>query len=415
MRRCPIMDNTAIEGKLPVLFSALEKQLESLDYSCNTLRHYKWTIVELVEFMSSNSLFIYSIDIGCCFIRAQIPIRTAYRVKQMQTVIFRLNDILLGNGYVSMHRETRLLYPDRFSAPYRAYFDMREEAGLAPRTLNVERDFLGRFLFALEDAGVDSLTALDPHCVQKAFISCHADQSAAFAIHRFLRFIHEDGLVATDYSPLIPRVRRPRTVPSVYSDDEVARLLRSIDRTSPVGRRDYAMVLIAVELGLRAGDIVSLKPENIDCDRNIISLVQSKTGSPLELPLLEVVREAIAEYITAARPKSKRQEVFLCSRAPYRPMSQASFTSAVAKYFRRAEIETTGKHHGPHSLRASMATRLLAEDVPYGVIQKVLGHRSALSAKAYLNIDIERLRGCALEVPAPMGLFAKRVTPVEGR
>jgi integrase len=408
------MDNKVIMGKLPTLFTALEKQLEALDYSENTLLKYRQVKDELAEFMSQNNLFAYCVETGSNFVREQVLRRPSSCARQAQAVILRLNDVLLGNEYVNKHTEIHQRCPECFSRVLEKYLNTRKDEGKAPKTIDNEHHYIGKFLFALERIGINKLGELGPQDVQKAFASRRADPTTAQAIRNFLRFVHRDGLTATDYSVIIPRVRKPRTVVSAYTDHEIIRLLQSIDRTSLVGKRDYAMLVIAVEVGLRAGDIVSLKAENIDCDRNVISLVQSKTKSPIELPLLDVVQEAIAEYLKMARPKSSCPEIFISCRAPYRPVSRAALTTTVAKYFRKAGIDFTGKHHGPHSLRASMATRLLSEDVPYGVIQKVLGHTSALSAKAYLDIDIERLRDCALEVPAPSGLFAERLASVEG-
>jgi len=387
----------------------LIRQLEDLDYADNTLRHYCTTLNKLKSFMEEQTILDYSVDVGQCFIEKQVLIASAYRVKQMQTVLSRLNDILDNKSFIGAHTTPKKLSPDLFSGPMMAYLDARTAEGRSPQTVHTDHLYIGRLLLALENNGVDDLSKADAHSIRVAFTAVPVDSSVACTIRKFLRFAYTEGYADLDYSPTIPRIRQPRRVPSVYSDVEVKCLLNSINRLEPVGKRDYAMLLIAALLGLRASDIVSLKPENIDCQRNVITLTQSKTNTPIELPLLDEVKEAVAEYITAARPVSEHPEIFLGSKAPYRPLCASALGSVVSKYFKKAGIPIKGKHHGPHSLRASLATRLLSEDVPYGVIQKVLGHRSALTAKAYLNIDIERLRACALDVPSPSGLFAERL------
>ncbi|MDR1184098.1 MAG: tyrosine-type recombinase/integrase [Coriobacteriales bacterium] len=408
------MDNRIVAGKLPALASGLIEQLEALGYADKTLRHYASTLGELKSFMDDGSIFEYCEDVGLRFIGGQKALKPAHRARQAHTVIRRLDDVLANRGYVKMHTEPRELDLETFSGPLGAYLDSRKAEGRSQKTIYTDRLYAGRFLLALQDGGIDDLRVLDAHGIRTAFTSMPVSPGVAMVIRRFLRFVFEAGYTDADYSPLIPHMREPRRVPSVYAEDEVKRLLQAVDRTTAIGKRDYAMLLIAALLGLRAGDIVTLKAENIDCGRNVISLIQSKTKEPIELPLADEVKEAIAEYLKAARPKSGHKEVFLGSRAPYRPIGSSSLCAAVAKYFKKAEVDTANRRHGPHSLRASLATRLLEEDVPYGAIQKVLGHRSALSAKAYLDIDIERLRACALDVLGPTGLFAERLAPKGG-
>jgi integrase len=140
----------------------------------------------------------------------------------------------------------------------------------------------------------------------------------------FCRFLHAQKYTAVDLGYIIEHNRFPKRekLPSVYNADEVKRIEDSVEQSGPVGKRDYAMLLLASRLGLRASDISKLKFSNIDWDHNKIVLTQYKTGKPVELPLLTKVGEAIINYLQYARPVSDFQEVFLSARPPYCTMNR---------------------------------------------------------------------------------------------
>jgi integrase len=175
-------------------------------------------------------------------------------------------------------------------------------------------------------------------------------------------------------------------------------MLACVERDGPVGKRDYTVLLLASRLGLRASDVRTLTFDNIDWENAVIKIVQTKTGEPLTLPLVPEVGWALIEYIQHSRPQTDAKELFVRLRPPHTPMS--NFNAIVIKYLRRAEIPIEAhKHHGLHSLRHSLATRLLEESTPLHVIQEVLGHLNAESTSVYMGVDIGQLKQCALEVP----------------
>ena len=106
------------------------------------------------------------------------------------------------------------------------------------------------------------------------------------------------------------RVRKEERIPSFYNKDEVATIENSIDRSGSVGKRNYAILLLATRLGLRASDIAALSFNNIDWDKNLITLIMQKTGKIIELPLLPEVGNAIIAYLKYGRPKSILPQVF---------------------------------------------------------------------------------------------------------
>jgi integrase len=208
-----------------------------------------------------------------------------------------------------------------------------------------------------------------------------------------------------DYSGIIPKHSRGKVLPTIYSADEVRRLEATVDQSTNAGMRDYAVLLLATRLGLRSGDIVGLTYDNVDFVGNSISLTQEKTKHPLTLPLLPEIRTALKEYIQYARPDSNSNFIFLSANAPFSRMTTSAMRHALTASFISAGINISGKKHGPHSLRSSLASSMVNDGVPYEVIRRLLGHHDPNAVKHYAKIDIENLRSCAIDVPRPSGNF----------
>jgi len=190
-------------------------------------------------------------------------------------------------------------------------------------------------------------------------------------------------------------------LPTTYTKEEVEKLLKSVDRANPKGKRDFAMILLAARLGLRASDICRMKFENINWKQNMIRIKQTKTARTVELPLLTEVGNAIIDYLKYGRPESALPYIFLCMGQPYGKLKEPTLHSIVTFYLKRAKIDNLDKKkHGPHALRHSLACSLLEQKTPLPVISEVLGHSNTESTKTYLRIDLNSLRQCSLEVPA---------------
>jgi integrase len=194
-------------------------------------------------------------------------------------------------------------------------------------------------------------------------------------------------------------------MPSIYTTEEIENLIGSVDISCAVGKRDYAIILLAARLGMRASDIANLKFENIFWERNTIDLTQFKTGKKIELPLLTEVGNAIVDYLKYGRPKLNEPFVFLCARSPFNPIHTCVITQIVQHAFVKTGINTKDRKHGPHALRHSLAGRLLERQTVLPVISEVLGHENTESTRFYLRVDLTSMRQCALDVPEVLPSF----------
>lgn len=168
-------------------------------------------------------------------------------------------------------------------------------------------------------------------------------------------------------------------------------------------KRDYAILLLASRMGLRSGDIVKIKIEDVK-DKDEIDIIQQKTGNKLHLPLISDVSDALNDYLSV-RPQSTAEEIFINAYAPYNPITTSTIRSALSKYILLADVESGNRKKGPHILRASLASSMVNDDIAYETVRKVLGHSSGNALKHYARIDIEKLRVYSLEPPAVSGRF----------
>jgi len=228
-----------------------------------------------------------------------------------------------------------------------------------------------------------------------------------YAFRVFFSFLYERGYIADDLAPKLPKVRTPHnaSIPYVWSKDDIKRLLCAIDLADPKGKRDYAILLIAIRLGLRIGDIRSLKKSSIDWNRKTINLKMAKTGQPIELPLLKDIGWAIIDYLQNGRPATNSECLFVRHRAPFNAFGDRNnFNKELHRYILKAGLNVPrGQRHGMHSLRSTLAGNMLEIKSPLPIISEVLGHQSVDTTSRYLKIDIEGLRKCALD---PEEVFA---------
>jgi site-specific recombinase XerD len=227
------------------------------------------------------------------------------------------------------------------------------------------------------------------------------------ALRSFLRFASEEGLTASAVAESVPAVpsRKQARVPSVWDPGDVARILEAVDRGSPCGKRDYAIIMLVTRLGLRSIDVKRLEFSDFDWPGCRLSVAQAKTGRKVQLPLLKDVGWAVIDYVRTGRPASDCPQVFLRHTAPVGPFSdQDHLHQILVKHARAAHVPVSEeRRHGMHSLRHTLATRLMEDGTPVEQITEVLGHQSVASTGVYLKSSLGLLARCALDPDATAG------------
>lgn len=273
------------------------------------------------------------------------------------------------------------------------------ERGLAAGTAGAYMVRARRFLEECPDGELADLTAGDvTRAVQReaARVSVGSTQFFVAGLRAFLRFCFVEGLVGADLSAAALAVtgRRRSSLPKGISGADAMGLLGSCDRRRSDGRRDYAVLLVLLRLGLRAGEVAGLALDDVDWRAGEI-VVRGKGRREDRLPLPVDVGEAIAGYLQRGRPRTMRREVFLRALAPVGPLGRGGVSSIVRRACRRAGIAPVGAHR----LRHTLACALVAADAGLGEVGEILRHRGVTSTAIYARVDVEALRSLALPWP----------------
>ncbi|AGA70573.1 site-specific recombinase XerD [Desulfitobacterium dichloroeliminans LMG P-21439] len=307
-----------------------------------------------------------------------------------------------------MHSKTAkiLLRYDAYLDILEEYLNLEEFRNLSLLTISSKRVTITSFLNYLGDNKVMDFH----HCLQKnvtGYLSSIANLSSStisgrtFTLRHFFNYLSRRNLTLFSGYELFPVIftnKRERIL-SFYSIEEVRRIISAIDRGTPYGKRDFIVLLLAAELGMRSGDIIRLKTSDIHWDHDTIEFVQYKTKTFNQLPLMENIKYALIDYLKNGRPESDSGYIFIGTKNGKKPLTNTCIHQIVSKYFRKANVDTSERKHGPHAMRHSLASNMLHNNTPMHVIKEVLGHSSINTTRIYLNIDVDSLRELALEVP----------------
>ena len=224
---------------------------------------------------------------------------------------------------------------------------------------------------------------------------------AQFVLREFFNYMKEESFSQFGGYELYPIIitNKRDSILSYYSEEQIRKMIDSIDTSCKCGIRDKCMITIAACTGLRASDIVFLTFSEIKWDKNIISKIQRKTGVLIEIPITDQIKFLLIDYLKNHRPNINSEYIFINS-VNNLPFKDAKIlTNIIKKAFLKANIDISRKKAGAHSLRHSLATNMLKNNTPLPIIKEVLGHTNINTTERYISVDIEGLRRMSLEVP----------------
>jgi integrase/recombinase XerD len=218
-------------------------------------------------------------------------------------------------------------------------------------------------------------------------------------IKSFIKYLNIQNILSSKQIPLInyPLIYKDEKLPKAIPWNLVKSFLLSIDRSNPLGKRNYAIFQLIASYGLRCNEVVNLKLEDIHWRENRICVYQSKTTSHLDLPLINFVGESLLDYIINGRPETKHRNIFVRHHAPDRPLVHNSLYEIFIRQIKKSGLPIP--LNGPHCLRHSLAIHLLQKQTPIKTISDILGHKNISSTFTYLRLNTEDLRGVALQFP----------------
>lgn len=307
-------------------------------------------------------------------------------------------------GVILHHRLRDKTPPKEYNDVINVFCDRLITGGLSKGTSERDRFVLERlsdFLIQRKCKNFAEMTMEDLLAFSSVQMGYSKKSAAAsmYALRVFVDFLADTGINSDLSKQALPKVHyvSRRHLPKIWSDDECRRVLEAVDRNSPTGKRDFAILMLVINHGLRTSDVLNLTFSDIDWHAGEIHFVQKKTGGAGTVILDDATGWAIIDYLKNGRPNIKQYpNIFLQAKAPYIPMN--SFNVCLQKYVERAGISyNKDQMHGLHSLRHSLATRMLESGTSTETISEVLGHININSTVDYLQISIDQLRKCALE------------------
>lgn len=288
---------------------------------------------------------------------------------------------------------------------------MRDCRHASAGTLELRRRGVGEFLAGLGPKGTaEGLSELDAGQVEAFFLGYAktrgraARRSMQSALRTFFLFCLREGHITRRLDLAVPAFRAYRLsrLPRGLNRRQARRVLESVDRATPAGRRDYAILQMLHSYGVRGGQVRALRLGDIDWARDRILFRAMKNGKDSLLPLTAEVGESLLEYLQDGRPRHDHPEVFLTCRAPYRPLANSnSLSGIVDRRLRAAGVDPPSR--GAHAFRHGFATRMVAEGHSLKAVADVLGHRHLSTTFLYAKVDFHALKDVALDWPGEVG------------
>lgn len=402
--------------KLEMITDGLKELLLENHYNSTTIHFYEREWKKIQTFlMNEYGDTEYEMERGLKYLEKQYNLVSKYndgtlsqqRVQLLRVVHmledYSLHRVLTRRYYAS---KNPLTLDERFEPLFNEYADFLDSSELSVSTVNHYKRMSVAFMDYLTQRKISSadqvtMDICNSYLKTLAGYSFKTVEQNVCGVRHFLRFLHSSGKISVDYAEKIhmPSISKSARIPSAWQAEELKAMLAAIDRNSPTGKRDYAMIVLACVLGLRIGDIKNLRFKNFNWEEKKLSIIQHKTHKPLNLPLPDAVGWAVIDYIKNGRPQYYESDViFLKHMPPFDPIGDENhMQQQIIRYMRKAGIDQRRKKHsGFHSLRHSAGSMLLEMETPLPVITDILGHSDSDVTAVYLKTDLQKLAECVL-------------------
>ena len=390
------------------LMDAANMELIRLDFKSSTLSRHGKEFRNFFNYCRKNEIYVYGTETGPqyfhhCYILDIGDTTIKLTKQQLDTrCSIRFLDDIFQFGYALRYSHHDYTVPQQYVGLLEEYLAWCHRNNGSAGTIRVKRTKMRQFFCFLNGRGIElsDLTAAEISDFMTTLCRYHRATIHVFSsvLRDFFRYLHESGVLENDLSPSVPRpkIYVEENIPETWSPEEVRQLLSVIDRSNAIGKRDYAMLLLAVLLGMRAGDICALKFKNLDWRQKLITYTQQKTKKTNTLPLLPIIGDAIIDYLKNGRLDSDCDNVFIRHIHPYGEFqSSTSLSENLKRYMKYAGL-TVKKRKTAHSLRHTLASTLLYDGTPLMTISNILGHNCPKTTSVYTKVDLPALRKCAL-------------------
>ena len=391
--------------KFPEIENLYYKHLATCSYTKNTLERYrkKFNCFRnyVLKTFNTNE---YKPEYAESF----LEIKKDVAHDRYERIINMINDIVSGNKIPDKYDNKVYILKRDLTPYYQNILDnYLKRLKLATKTLHTKRDTLTNFFTHLESLKIFNITNINVDIINAYIVDYKLKRNVKdstinrmlYEIRSFVSYLYETKIVENNISNkiLIKKFCKQAKIPSTISIPEAQKILSVIDRNSLIGKRDHAMLSIALFLGIRIGDIKNLKFSDIDFENKTINIIQNKTQKPLKTFIPDYVGDTLTDYILNGRPKTTIDYIFVSNHPPFGKLSELNYLNyPLKKYARKAGIDINNRKLGFHTLRHTFAVELLKSGTGLPIISQALGHTSYDTTTIYLKADIETLRECVL-------------------
>lgn len=389
------------------LAAALEEQMCEFGYAQSSLNTYRGICAKIVCYFEDQGVERFNIELGQKFIveYGGDQFDTAGGFKNYYRAVHMLSDLQRYGMIFKCTQMNRFEFSEGYKQLFEEFLGYTRKRGIANSSVDRIRKILRRFESFLLNRGIRVFSRIKLHHmnVYLETLAGYSKNTISFTVSylkQLMDYAFQNGYHDQNFAIALPQIKYSQSarLPAVFTLDEVERILKNVDTNSPVGKRNYAIILLLARLGIRISDILKLQFDSIDWERKRVSVQQQKTGVPVELPLLEDVGWAIIDYLQNARPKTSCRNIFVCHHPPFDRI-HCWMAKDISRAIQKAGIKTPpNKTVGAHTFRHSLATNLLNQGVGLTEIAQTLGHTSTESSENYISLSMEALRICALEV-----------------
>jgi len=400
-----------MQTDIEVAVEAVLGFLKGIPMSGSTVKYYRSCYRTINRYCQSNSISKFSHDDEKSFRSFQMNRHEKGEISRIYALTLRKAAFILAD-YMSgkeLAWERKNYKPQQFCAEYeRIIIDFEDHITPALSQGSVKNIMImtRQFLVHLENAGIRDFRKLTLDEVRRFIISASPRHQGnmlnlTWPIKKFISFLKDVGRTTIDAERLIvfSSPRRVKALPC-FTEDESLALLSAIDTSTPLGKRDYAIMRLALGTGLRGEDIFGIQLTDINWRKNEISVIQSKTSKHIVLPLLPDDGNAVADYILNARPKSDSPYVFLRHRKPHNWLGDGPTGAIIMKRYQDGAGLSHAKGDGKtfHAFRRTVGARMVKAEVVLPLVAQQLGHKRIESTKRYIPLNDDILRVCCMDI-----------------
>lgn len=339
------MIETMSTTQVSALIEAANHALVKFKYRPETIRKFNAVWNKLLIYAHTKQVEMYSVELAEYFLRdtyyIEVGTKLARKDHGKARAIQVLTNVYLNQAIHLRRKHKEYRAPDSFRPAVEGFLQDGIDPSASPGYREQILYELQNFIAFLTQQGIDQVSAVSPQDIYRYFqtlteYSTVTNSHSSRILRQFFTFAYTHGFSPRNLALFVPTIKRGKSqaaLASVYTEEEIVRLLGAVDRANPIGKRDYAVLLLATKLGLRRGDVQKLKLECLKWETNRIEIIQGKTGQVLNLPILEDVGSALIDYLKNGRPKVLSEYVFLKHVPPYAELSGTGIDNIVFKYF----------------------------------------------------------------------------------